>query len=620
MRNKKKLMKKLPRIVTGITMVFTMLVSYIAMPITTVIAEVRGEGEKFITMDITNELEFTINEVTVNSYEWTSENKDDEFHSNNDTYHIIINVSGNETTGDKVPDIEYGGNWNDYITMAPVQFEDHYEFVLDVDISSLEGEARQDNSFLGLRIKEKEELPPPQVDNHSGEENQGQGENPGNNPQQPEQEEERFDGKAYVIWSCGTGVCYHYFDNIPDFKNGNSTFYKNTEVTADNNNSITFDINAQYQGWAKKDKFLTWINSYKTKNNITGEIDWTHVDPEDIIGNNPPRMEEWEQKSISAGACTKPTTEDAPSSIAFQNCVDQYYLDESGELPFIKLQPVGEPNDNNAYVSYGDRNFKVVIYNDKYKGITIGDLSDLNYYPAEWANPFIRQDQFDISGTTKEKPTYVNSILLEKTLNIKTLNYNGFEITKIEALDVPSDAVSINKVNGEWKLVFSSHFYDNVVFKATDNNGEVSYFAVKRSTVDAWINNIENVPHLYAEAYYDRNNTYTDFDLTAKIIYKDGTIANVELTHYNRVDDGLGNIAIVDEVDQEESEYGETGKGLKKAVFIYKLPNGKTDRDIKDAYINIEYKGSTETNYAGAFAGSGKGVLANIYHPEGEEE
>lgn len=614
MRNKKKVMKKLPKIITALTMVFTMLVSYIAMPITTVIALTHGDGEKFITMGIDNELGFTFT-ATVNDNTWADH--EDEFHTDNDRYHVVINVSGNAGTNDKVPDIQYGGNWNDYVTKSTQENNNNYTFVLDIDISTLEGEARQKNSFLALSIIEKQNNPEP---NSNPNPNEGDNHNPSQDEPHEEHEEEHFDGKAYVIWSCGTGVCYHYFDNIPSFDDGNSTFYKNTEVTADNDNSITFDINAKYQGWAVKDKFLTWINSYKTKNNITGEIDWTHVDPEDIIGNNPPRMEEWEEKAISAGACTKPKTEDAPSRIAFQNCVDEYYLDESGELPFIKLQPVGEPADNNAYVSYGDRNFKVVIYNDKYKGITIGDLSDLNYYPAEWANPFIRQDQFDISGTTKEKPTYVNSILLEKTLNIKTLNYNGFEITKIEALDVPSDAVSISKVNGEWKLVFSSHFYDNVVFKATDNNGEVSYFAVKRSTVDAWINNIENVPHLYAELYYDRNNTYTDFNLTAKIIYKDGTITNVKLTHYNRVDDGLGNIAIVDEVDQEESEYGESGKGLKKAVFIYKLPNGKTDRDIKDAYINIEYKGSTETNYAGAFAGSGKGVLANIYHPEEEKE
>ena len=33
---------------------------------------------------------------------------------------------------------------------------------------------------------------------------------------------------------------------------------------------------------------------------------------------------------------------------------------------------------------------------------------------------------------------------------------------------------------GEWKLVFSSNFYDNVVFKFTDSDGEISYFQVKR--------------------------------------------------------------------------------------------------------------------------------------------
>ena len=37
---------------------------------------------------------------------------------------------------------------------------------------------------------------------------------------------------------------------------------------------------------------------------------------------------------------------------------------------------------------------------------------------------------------------------------------------------------------------------------------------------------------------------------------------------------------------------------------------------ISKVYINVEYKGSTSTNYAGAFTGSGKGVEITV----GEEE
>ena len=59
---------------------------------------------------------------------------------------------------------------------------------------------------------------------------------------------------------------------------------------------------------------------------------------------------------------------------------------------------------------------------------------------------------------------------------------------------------------------------------------------------------------------------------------------------------------------------GEGYEGLNSV----KLKDGKTDRDVKNAYINVEYKGSTAEKYAGAFAGSGKGILANIY--QGEEK
>ena len=77
----------------------------------------------------------------------------------------------------------------------------------------------------------------------------------------------------------------------------------------------------------------------------------------------------------------------------------------------------------------------------------------------------------------------------------------------------------------------------------------------------------------------------------------------------------MGNITKEYEVDEENPEFGPAGKGLKRAVFEYNLDQGEAEK-IQDVYINAEYKGSTATNYAGAFSGSGKGVLANIYHGE----
>ena len=441
--------------------------------------------------------------------------------------------------------------------------------------------------------------------------------NNNNDPQQPQQPQQpgtgdHFDGKAYILWSCkGGGICMKHFDNIPNFDDGNSTFYKDTDIV-DERTGESFDVNAKYKGWSTDQLFNDWVDAYKLAKGITGDIDWSKVDPKDMLGD-PIDVRPYETLS----GCTK----EGKVQEEYEACVNEFAAQQGVLVARAQLKPVGEPQVQNAYVSYGDRNFKTVIYNSKYKGISIGDLTDLNYYPAVWANPYLRRDQYDISETTKANPTGITTVLLEKIVNIKEVDVNGFEIAKIEALDVPTDAVSIEKVNGEWRLTFSSNYYDNVVFKVTDTKGEVTYFQINRTTVDAWINNVNGTPHLYAEMWFDKNKSYTDFNLTAKIEYKDGTTEKVKLTPHNEIDDGLGNITKgVYEVDESNPEdpHVPRGKGLKKSVFIYKLKDGKTDRDVKNAYINVEYKGSTAEKYAGAFAGSGKGILANIY--QGEEK
>lgn len=601
MKKTKKVIKRIPKKVIAFVMLIAMILSYI-MPLTNVDAvTVHGEGDKFINANLNNQLGFTVNSKTINAETWA--NDEDEFHTTNDYYHIIISVSGNETTGEKVPDIQYGGNWNDYIEKASFKKNNIYEFVLDIDISGAPAEERAGLNFLGLSIIEKEEQPQP-------------GEGGGENPQPGEESHEpHFDGRAVVLWSCGDGVCYHEFNNIPSFDDGNSTFYKDTEIEADNKEGVKFDVHAKYKGWYLTDKLVDWEELYKT---ATGHVvDWNTLDPEVILGV-PMNPEPYKKEAISKGICTEPKEGDPGDKWdEFEGCIDEY-IAVQGKIWSHQLQPVGEPTDNNAYVSYGDRNFKVVIYNSKFKGITMGDLSDLHYYPARWANAFLRTDQYDISDTTKEKPALMDSILLESTVKIKALNYNSFEITNIEALDVPENAVKITKENDEFELVFSSNFYDNVVFKVTDNNKEVSYIQIKRYTIDGWIKFVDNHPVLTADFYFDRERSYKDFNLTAKIVYKNGNTKTVTLTPHKGVDDGLGNYTDAYEVDQEYSEFGPSGKGLKLSTFEFALSDGE-DRNISKVYLNAEYKGSTATNYAGAYVGSGQGTLANLYQEEDGE-
>lgn len=607
MKKIRKTVKKMSKKIISLIMLIAMIFSYIAPVTNALAATINGEGSKFITADLTNNLGFTIVSKTINEKSWAD--KEDEFHTNDDKYQVVINVSSSTNTGDKVPDIQYSGDWKNYITKSSFLEDNVYKFILDIDLSKAGSEERSTLNFLGLSINEKEENYQPQP--NSGENGEGQTEGHGNEP--------HFDGKAYVVWSCESGTCYHYFDNIPAFDDGNSTFYKDTDVIANNDSDITFDVHAKYKDWILKEDFERWVTAYKNKYNITGEIDWTKVKPDSIIGE-PRDMRKWEEEAIKSGKCTRPAEDSSGDEREnFERCVDTYVEENDPDyLPFVKLQPVGEPTDNNAYVSYGDRNFKVVIYNSKFKGVTLGDLSGLHYYPARWTNPFLRTDQYDISDTTKEKPALMDSILLESTVRIKSLGYNSFKIVSIEALDVPKDAVTITKKNDEFELVFSSNFYDKVVFKITDDNNKESYILIKRYTIDGWIKFTDNHPVLTADFYFDRERTYKDFNLTARIVYKNGEEKTVTLTPHLGVDDGLGNYSEEYEVDQESTKFGPSGKGLKLSNFEFLLEDGE-DRNISKVYLNAEYKGSTASNYAGAYVGSGKGTLANIYQEEESE-
>ena len=123
-----------------VVIVLAMFFSYIK-PIAEVIALSYGEGENFIKLDIDNDLGFTIDSVTINGDQWT--NTEDEFHTTDNQYHIEINVSGNDTTGEKIPRLGYGGNWNDYVTPSTHHNGNNHTFILDVNNANHE-------EFMGL--------------------------------------------------------------------------------------------------------------------------------------------------------------------------------------------------------------------------------------------------------------------------------------------------------------------------------------------------------------------------------------------------------------------------------------------------------------------------------------
>lgn len=412
--------------------------------------------------------------------------------------------------------------------------------------------------------------------------------------------EEEFDGNTYLIWSCGNGTCYHLFENMKD----KNLFIAESTIEANNKRGEVFDVHAKYKTFASKSDFEGWINDYKSYKNID-EIDFSTLDTSIVIEHVD--MREYEDMAIEDKACTKENKDREE----FEECVDEYVRNKGIFSRRAGFQPVGEPYNNNAYVSYGDRNFKITIYNKDYRGITLGTLDDLSYYPAVWTNPFLRVESFDISGTDKDSNTVIETVLLEPTVNIKTLDYNDFEIESIEAIDVPKNAVTVTKERDEFKIKFASNFYDNVLFKVTSTDDKVYYFRIHRLTIDFNLIHDDHKAFISSYFYFDNKTSYEDYSIKAKIVYKDGTFKIVEMENAKKIDDGLGNPTYVYELDEEKLNGEEKGKGLKVSAYQYELTE-EDEKNISKVYVNVEYKGSTKDTYAGAFAGSGKGVLIDF--------
>lgn len=414
-----------------------------------------------------------------------------------------------------------------------------------------------------------------------------------------------FEGDAYLVWSCGNGTCYHLMTGLSN----TPSFVDASTISADNDNTKKFNTDAAKKGFVIKADFEDWQQQYKTYKNIEN-IDWTTVDPSLLL--DPMDMREYEQQAIDAKKCTREVPQED-----FEHCVDDYVAELGIFNHPVGLRPVGEPYSDNAYTSYGDRNFKITIYNEEYRGVSLGSLDDLQYYPALWNGGLTRIESYDISESTRENPLEIEAILLEPTFNLKPLSqYNGFTVSKVEALDVPEGAVTITNVDGEYKLSFSSNFYDKVVFKITASDGSEYYVRINRMTLRLHRDEIrfragEPQVDLFTDFYFDRTTSYSDYIISAKILYKDGSNKIVELENAKKVDDGLGNITYAEEVDEENPAYGAPGKGLKIATYKYTFTIADA-KNIDKVYINVERKGSTSTKYAGAFAGSGKGVVVEF--------
>lgn len=376
-----------------------------------------------------------------------------------------------------------------------------------------------------------------------------------------------FDGHAVLVWSCGESeakVCYHEYTNLN--QEGHDVIFESAaNIADDHDSSKKFNVDA-------KVKFFSPWESFETKKTEIDNQAITPIDPESLVG---------------------------PDGIDYM--------------------PVGEPTENNAFVSYGNRNFKAIIYGDKYKALKIGDLSTLTYYPAAWENKLTRRESFDISGTTRDNPVEFDMVLLESKINLQKIDLNGFTIKSIEALDVPEGAVTITKKNdGSYDFDFASRFFNKVVFKLTDEDNKEYFFRINRQAMAIKVDgNKEHNWTITSELYFDRNTSWEDYSVNARILYKDGSSKIVKLYNAKHIDDGLGNSAEVYENDEQNPVRPEwpKGKGLKRAVFKTKIDNSEM-LNVDKIYLNVEMNGSTDSTYAGNYAGSGKGEVIDMTKEE----
>ena len=364
-----------------------------------------------------------------------------------------------------------------------------------------------------------------------------------------------FDGNAVLVWSCGNKICYHEYHDL-NKAGSNVIFAAAKTISDDRDPSIKFDVDA-------KVKFFSPTELFDTKR---AEINANSVKADDLMG---------------------------PDGIDYM--------------------PVNEPAENNAFVSYGNRNFKAIIYGDKFKGLKIGDFSNLTYYPGAWENVLTRRESFDVSGTTKENPVIFDTVLLESKFNLQKIDLNNFTIKSIEPLDVPEGAVTVTKRNdGSYDFEFASRYYNKVVFKLTDNENKEYFFMINRQAMSYDLR-IERDATLFSELYFDRSTSWEDYIVTARYEYKDGSAKIVKLYNARNIDDGLGNNAEVYENDEENPERREwpKGKGLKRAVFKTSITMEEL-KTIDKIYLNVEFKGSTDKTYAGNYAGSKKGEVIDL--------
>lgn len=357
-----------------------------------------------------------------------------------------------------------------------------------------------------------------------------------------------FDGKAYLIWECGEETpCYHLFTNINT--DNTYTVYDDADVTADNHAGKTFsavNVDVDNTTFALKAAF----DEYKTAN------------PEHTMQD-----------------------------------VMTY---EDGEHNRLALNPMNAPIEANAYTHFGDWNFKVMIKSPNYVGASIKNATD--GYEPDFGSAINTVVYHDISGTTQTKP--VTLYVIPQQTEIILSGVDG-AFTSVEAVNLENaDAVAITPVADGHKIKFNSAYYDRVIFKVTTAT-TTNYVRIFRTAIREPFPAIEtNQKVAIATIYFDEGKNCSNYDVYAKLDYKNGTQKTVKMTPMASHTDPYDDQIVIDGC------FDEGGLGLKKGHYSYTADTNL--ENLNGIYFTVSNAGSTATTYAGTLSGSKKGIYLDL--------
>ena len=273
------------------------------------------------------------------------------------------------------------------------------------------------------------------------------------------------------------------------------------------------------------------------------------------------------------------------------------------------IDPCGGNDGPKSVVHNGDRDFRLIVYDNGYVPITFNvDPDNYTYYLGNW-DPVFSNPVYDVSGTTEAKPMDYTTYLLEDRLS-----FSSDEITSVKALNVPDKAVTVQKVDNMYRITFNSNYYSKVTFELTNRNGKKHYLRINRVFVQFADNNEavmweeETTRKAYASFIYPANKDYKDYDVIATITNDKGSTTKILTATAVKVIDGEA----PERQDGRPTFMNQTvfpaGFNLKKVNYLLDI-----DKNTESVMITVTKKDATKgTTYGGTFGGNGEGVELDI--------